>query len=62
MHCDVDAQSSRFIFPLEEPAREWCLRGEAGREVDKPALLILSRVGSNTVLVPSLFSSSNLGV
>lgn len=51
------AQSSLLTFPLAEPVREWCLKGELGLEVERAALLILS---SGSIGILSV--NSSLGV
>lgn len=55
--CQLSSQSSRFIFPREEPTREWCLIGDDGLDVESPADF---KASSGTR--PSCRSSSNLGV
>jgi len=52
-------QSTRFILPppRDEPTLEWCLIGDDGLDVERPALLMLSK-GAIVIRL----SSSYLGV
>jgi hypothetical protein len=55
------SHSSLFTFPLEDPALEWCLMGDAGRDVDRPALFGAAKVFNGSRVMLDL-SSSYFGV